>query len=301
MRFLLLSAFLLVPGLAQAQASTGELTDTPTDHRVWGDLGFFYRTQGGAEIGDLAPSLYGTFTVARFGDAFLQVDAAWRFNGLFGTTSAFRAMNPYLGARLGAEGGTAGERWRARGGLGLTLPLTNAYDDLAGGFSGSTAGLLAQVLTAPMHGMGEAWLGAALNMAVVARGDFEYRHTYFVAGGDVAFAALLPVEYRGSTGDTTFDLQLGAFAGARPIPELVLGARFSAVALVRTNTDPGESNTEGYTALAPFVRGEIGPGFVEGRLIMNLDSPFGFAFDSTAAPGELLHVWAVQVSGGASF
>jgi hypothetical protein len=291
---------LATPSVGAAQSSTGELRDEVLDHRVSGDLGFFYRTQGTADIGVLQPSLYGTFTVARFGDAFVQVDAAWRFVGLFGTTSAFRASNPYAGVRFGTESAAGPERWRARGGLGLTLPLTNLYDDFRFGGGGGGAGLVAHLLAAPMQGVQDAWLGLPLNVALVLRGDFEYRHTYFVVGGDLAFASLFPVEYDGRTGNTVLDLQLGAYAGARPIPELAIGVRFSAVAVISTNTPPGTSNTEGLTSLAPFVRGEIGPAFVEGRLLMNLDEPYGFAFDSSGS-GLVIHVWAVQLSGGGSF
>lgn len=293
-RLFLLSVALLAacPSLALAQSSTGELRDETYDHRVAGELGFFYRSEGSSDIGVLQPSFYGTFTLARFGEsAFLQLDAAWRLAGVFGDTSAFRAMNPYVGVRVGAEGGEANGRWRGRGGLGFTLPLTNAYDD----FRALGAGLLTYTLTHAMNAAFDSWLALPLNAAVVLRGDFEYRGEYFVVGGDGAFGALLPVEYQGSTGDTLLSLQFGAFAGGRPIPELTLGVRFQAVALVTTRDTTG-SNTEGYTSLMPFVRGEFGPAFVEGRLMMNLDDPYGFAFDSTG-----LHVWAVQVLGGASF
>jgi hypothetical protein len=294
-RFSLVLAVLAVtsPTVALAQSSTGELRDEVYDHRVGGELGLFLRSQGTSDIGGIQPSFYGTFTLARFGEsAFLQLDTAWRFAGLFGTSSAFRAMNPYAGVRVGAEGGEADGRWRGRGGVGVTLPLTNAYDDFSGTFDPA---LLTYSLSHSMNGAFDGWLALPLNAAVVLRGDFEYRGQYFVVGGDGALGALFPVEYRGATGNTLVSLQLGAYAGGRPIPELTLGVRFQAVALVTTRDTTG-SNTEGYTSLMPFVRGEIGPGFVEGRLLMNLDDPYGWAFDATG-----FHVWAVQVLGGATF
>lgn len=295
----------VAPASVLAQSSTGELTAEPTEHRVAGELGFFYRREGEADIAILQPSFYGNFTVAHLSDAaFVQIDAAWRMIGLFGDLSAFRAMNPFIGARIGAGGGAPTDRWRARGGVGFTLPLTNAYDDFRGGpFGRLSDGLFAQILVPGMQGVYDDWLTSPLNAAVVFRGDFEYRGEYFFTGVDTALAALLPVEYDGRTGDTLIDLQLGAFAGGRPIPALALGVRFQAVALITTRDTMGvSSNAEGYTSLIPFVRGEFGHGFVEGRLLMNLDTPWGFAFDSgTTASGVFIRVWAIQVSAGATF
>ena len=70
------------PAVALAQSSTGELRDEAYDHRIAGELGFFYRSEGPFEFGAIQPSFYGTFTLARFGEsAFLQLDASWRFAG----------------------------------------------------------------------------------------------------------------------------------------------------------------------------------------------------------------------------
>lgn len=281
-----------IPAIASAQIQTGELRDERTPHRVVGELGFFHRAVGMAEVNVAQPSFYGRFTVAELDpDLTIQLDVAWRTSGVVvEDQAAFRAGNPFFGARIAAHG----EGWRARGGLGLTLPLTTAYDDFSGG---DFTGAFAVVYGSAMQGSWDPWLLSYYNMALVTRGDFEYRHEYFDAGIEGAAAALLPVPRDGGGGNTTFALQLAGWFAGRPIPELAAGVRFQAVAAITTNADPGESNTEGFLALIPFVRGELGDtAFLEGRLVMNLDDPYGFAFDS-----ELLDVWAVYALAGADF
>jgi hypothetical protein len=279
---------------ASAQMSTGELRDHGYAHRVSGELGFHYREQtiglSETEIALFQPSLYGTFGLLPTVDDGLsvEIDTAWRFGGVAGDISAFRAANPYLGVRVGVR---SAEGWRARGGLGFTLPLTNLYDDYDGAGGFDAAGAVAILGIVGLQGAWDPWLESVLNAAIVLRGDFEYRHQYFAAGAETAFAALLPVEYQGRTGDTTYAAQLAVWGAGRPIPELALGVRFQAVMLdsSRDGTSP-----EGYLALIPFVRGEIGDAFVESRLVMNLDDPLGFAFDDG-------RFWAIYLLGGGTF
>ena len=272
------------PARAAAQMSTGEIPPDDagdTRSRVAGELAFFF-TDSPFELAALMPSIYASLGLAEWeGGAFVDLDLAWRASGVMGDTSAFRAMNPYVGVRAGVRDRRAG--WRVRGGLGATAPLTNFYDP---GFDSATPMIIALYA----QGAFDAWLALPLNAAIVARGDVEYRGEHFGVGADTAFAALLPVEYQGRTGDTIFVGQLGVFALGRPIEPLALGVRFQAVAMGDTRPDTGG---EGYLALMPFVRGELGNGFVEGRLFMNLDDPLGFAFDRG-------RYWAVSVTGGAA-
>ena len=58
----------------------------------------------------------------------------------------------------------------------------------------------------------------------------------------------------------------------------------------------------GYVSLVPFLRGEIGDGFLEGRLLLNLDWPYGFSFDSgLPIAAGIVRIWAIQLLGGTSF
>lgn len=288
---LLFASVLASSTLAHAQASTGELRDHESTSRIAVELGYYHWSVGMSEVELFQPSFYGSFRLAAPTETtFVDLDVAWRAAGSAGDGSAFRAGNPYVGVRAGMHDRENG--FRVRGGLGLTAPLTNLYDDYRGGLLGDGfVGIFTLALGGAMQGAWDAWLTVPLNMAVVARGDVEWRQEYFDLGAEVGFGALLPVEYEGQTGDTTLALQGAAWAAGRPIPELAIGARFQAVMIAPTGED---MDSEGYLALVPFVRGEIGAGFVEGRLVMNLDDPYGFAFDDEG-------IWAVYVSGGADF
>jgi hypothetical protein len=291
---------LSVPAAASAQLTTGELRRYQTDHRVAGELGFFYRQEGAADLAMFQPSLFGNFTVHRFDDThgFVQVDAAWRFAGLFGDFSAFRAGNPFFGIRAGTQQGGPDDQWRARGGIGLTLPLSNLYDDFGGG-PGLNHGIFTWAIGPGMQGGYDNWLYTPLNMAVVFRGDFEYRGEAFGVGVDGAVGLMMPVEYRGRTGNTLVQMQIGGFVAGRPIPELALGLRAQTVLLIPTGMG---TRAEGLVALVPFVRGEFeGGAFLESRLVMNLDDPYGFSFDSGSIAMGALRVWAVQLNAGADF
>lgn len=296
----LLFVLLVVPSAAHAQSPTGELRDARYEHLVSGELGFYYRSDT-FELGLLQPGLFGQVTLPRFGEGLVQLDVAWRAIASFGGFSAFRAMNPYLGVRLGYEDRDGEVSVRVRGGVGGTAPLTNAYDDWLRGYlplpTGGYipgAGIVTQHLAPAMQGGYDLWLLSSQNAAMVIRGDFELRHRYAVAGIDTALAVLFALPAVPAPTEDTTVLQVGVFAGGRPVPEVVVGLRFQAVGTFPS----GRSAAEGYTSLTPFVRGEIGPGFVEGRLLMNLDWPYGFAFDTGFGA---LHAWVVQLLGGATF
>lgn len=291
------TALLAFPSVSLAQGSTGELREAPYRHRIAGELGFYHRGMTGGSLVALQPAIHASFgLLQQEGETpiGLQLDLDWRGAGYvadsdFGDDSAaFRVFNPYAGVRIGHEEHDLESSWRVRGGLGITLPLANAYDPDDEVFT-------TLVLGAALTGGWDPWLSSIGSMAVVLRGDFEYRHTYFLAGAETALGLMLPVEYQGFTGDTVVAPQLGVWAAGRPIEQLAIGMRFQAVALVRTgDTAFGMSNTEGYLALVPFVRLELGAGFLETRLVANLDDPFGPAFDEGG-------FWGWYIGGGASF
>lgn len=276
---LILWVCLITPLTASAQASTGELRDEHYRHRIAGEMGFFYR-DGEPSVFGFQPSLHGSFELMEQTSELpvsIQLEVDWQAGGAwgksaFGEETEFRAMNPSVGARIGHEEGERGSRWRARGGVGITLPITNLYDPSPGILTGFVVALA-------LPGAWDPWLAYPFNMALAARGDFEYRHTYFLVGAETAVGFLFPVEYQGSTGNTAITPEIGVWAAGRPVEQLALGARVQAVAIVATNAPRGASDAEGYTALVPFVRLELGSAFVETRLVMNLDEPLGFAFD----------------------
>lgn len=273
------------------------------DHWLLGELSLF------AGAGDvLEPAalvhvgLHGGVGLARFDEGLVQLDVAWRFVGVIDGPTLFRPLNPYLGVRAGIERSDPDERFRARGGLGLTLPLTSAYRDdfewtVLSGMAFPPLGGSFLIFVAPgALGMFDLWLSQPETVGVVGRGDVEYRHRYVVAGGDVAVAFLGDVpasRYSFSLGELLV-AQLGGFLGGRPVQELVLGVRAQVSVRHMTSVDRGE----GFGSILPFVRVELPPAFVECRLLLNLNDPFGFSF--TDAMGPLPHLWSVQVLGGAT-
>lgn len=290
---LVLALLGLVPRAA-GQSSTGELGDAPPRHRIALELGFFYRREGETDLAMLQPSVYATLVAADVQPGVaLDVDFAWRGVGLFGDYGAFRAMNPYFGVRLGESGENpiAGTRWRARGGLGGTLPLTNAYRDAPPALptpSGGYDGYLAQLYVAGMQGDYDPWLEAPLTTAIAVRGDVEHRAPSYLLGGDLALAVLFAVPYE-DDGGTRAALEIGFFSGGRVLPELTVGVRAQGVLLVG-------SRAGGTFSLVPFVRAELGQGFVELRLLMNLLGPWAVSFE----PG-LNRIWAIQLHAGVRF
>lgn len=286
-------ALSILPSVALAQ-STGELRDEPYRHRLAFDLGLYHDSDPGSSFTVFSPSFRGAFGIASLGrNGLVQLDIDWRasayhFETDVGTASGFRALNPYVGVRFGGEGGDRRSRWRARGGFGATAPLTNLYDrDLE---LSNTAGW-----SAPLRGGWDIWLSSTSNLALVGRGDFEYRNRYFLTGIEAAIGVLLPLEHDGATRDTIVAPQVGVWAAFRVAQILALGGRFQAVAIVDTrDLSPGISNTEGLLASGPFVRLELGAGFLEAQLLINLDEPFGFGFDED-------RYWAFYFQGGAQF
>ncbi len=285
----------LVPSVAAAQASTGELRDEDYRHRIAGELTIFHRgTSGGSSVA-LQPGVHAAIGIVQSATGpSVQLDLSWRGGAYVSdpvtgeTRAALRMFNPFIGARGALSGGERGSRWRARFGGGLTLPLANAYDP--------DVDILSTLFAAgALTGMWDPWLHSVANLAVVLRADFEYRHQFFFVGAETALGFMLPVEWQGRTGDTLVAPQLGIWAAGRPIEQLALGLRFQAVAVVTTaDLRPGEPGAEGYLALAPFVRLELDPAFLEARWLLNLDDPLGPALDDN-------RYWGFYLGGGAQF
>ena len=277
---------LFSPALAAAQASTGELRDGLPTLRVAGSLGVSYLDRDGFDAATIQPSVFVDGVVFESEGVFVSLDAAWQAAGAAGDISAFRAGNPLFGARAGYYQ----DGLRVRGGVALTLPLTNAYDDSRALLGGGLHGIIAMATGLAMQGNWDPWLLSYLNMALVFRGDFEYRAEYFDVGVEGAFAPMFPVEYEGRTGDTTLAAQIGGWAAARPLPELAVGTRLHAVMLDSTAED---TSPVGFLALTPFVRGEFDPAFVEARVVVNLVSD---NYEGIYGQGGL--PWGVFVLGG---
>jgi hypothetical protein len=288
----LLAALAAVP--ASAQPSTGEAAVAPGGHRVSAELDFFHEGAGLSDVAVLSPAFYARFRLldtrhgldaeSGAGGIILDLDAKWRGSAALSDESSFRMGNPYVGARAGLESGS----FTFRGGLGITLPFTNLYDD-------GLTDLVAYAYGLALHGVWDPWLLLPQSFGFVIPVDVQFRASVFTIGADSAFAVIASLPKEGDAGDPYVALQLGVYGAFLPIPELAFGLRFQMLYLTQTDGS-GLTGTseEGYLALVPFVRVNLEGGFVETRLYMNLDDPFGFAFDEG-------NVWSLSFSGGIDF
>lgn len=269
---------------AEAQPWTGERWVRGRPHRVEGDAAFF-RRDGGAEQWAFSPGIRARIRAVDehplSRDAFiLDVDLAWRSVAAWGAADSFRVGNPYLGVRFGWRDTI----WVARGGVGTTAPLTNAFDDGPGDHA-------AYRLGQAVLGMWDPWLLEPEIQPLVVRGDFEIHSQYVLGGFEAALGTIFPLRRAGG-GNTEWVFQTGAFGAFTPIPEIAIGLRFQMV--FATNWRVGFAGVDdAQLALIPFFRVDLEPAFFELRLLMNLDEPHGWAFDDG--------VWAVSLTAGGRF
>lgn len=259
------------PGAAWLELGTyGRSAPDPHGATVDFTFGASYRVLSHLTLRALYPLMYGTGS-ANFGPVSYS-------------ESALDSGNPYLGA----EWGIATEHLRMRFGGGATIPL--APLDTMHAIDGLT-----EAAAAALHGAVDTWLYLANTFAVVGRAHFETRRPllgYFVLAADMAIAPLIP------TGNTTgrhvqLILQWQFSAGVQIIREVSAGLRFSVV------DDPTDGGYLGLgdpaqSSLSIYGRVELGTAFFDAMLTMNLDSEFGFAFDTA-------RYWGVRVAGGARF
>jgi hypothetical protein len=293
---------------AQAQGPTVEVFDG-TRHRLQGAFSF-YTTSGDllggtGSLSVLVPSFaYRARVIAPEGQReglFVDVDLDWRGIASFGSVSTilgdeessfFRMANPMIGGRAGWRG----EHWYARGGVGLTLPMTNLYEEETSLFGGLVlnAGYLG---SAGIFGFHSPWLSLPQNMTFALRGDGAFRDRWFYAGAALDMAFMFSTPREGDPGSDIFFFQFAAYGAFRPIEELGLGVRLQLVYSETMNRcggtfEPGCSD-EGYASMViPFVRLELGRFFAEARFLLNLDEPLGPSFEEDG------DIWGITLLAG---
>lgn len=268
------------PGFAQPH--TGERWVRGRPHRMWGDASFYARRDQWAFSPSFGARIRAVDGHVLAQEAFiLDVDLAWRAIAASGAADSFRIGNPYAGLRFGVRHGI----WVARGGIGSTVPITNGFRDGAEDYAAYSLG----------QGLWGGWSGWLLEpdiQPLILRGDFELHGDNFQIGFDAFFAVIFPFE-RPIRNNTEYAFQTGGFGAWVPIPEIALGARLQVFFATNWIVGFGDRD-EAQLALLPFFRLQFEPAFVEFRLTMNLDEPFGFAFDNNG-------MWAVSVAAGGRF
>lgn len=296
-------ALVALPSTTLAQGSTGELRDAPFRHRIAGELGLYTESP----FHRLLPAVHasiGLLDPSAEHDLAVQLDVDW--NGLAAIhddptdpapgRESFRMFNPYVGARVAYEQRDDEWIWRGRGGLGVTLPLTSAYDHDAD--SNRELGEM-QYWALGLAGMWDRWSSSIANMAFVVRGDLEVRHRYVLAGTEMALGVLVPLEARSAPGVHRLLVapQLGAWAAGRPIEQLAIGLRFQAVAFYEADA---VVRSDAILAIAPFVRVELDPGFIETRWLVNVHGPYAYP-PLDFSPVRYDPIWSWSLGGGAQF
>jgi hypothetical protein len=126
------------------------------------------------------------------------------------------------------------------------------------------------------------WNYETLTLATPGHVEFGDK---FVGTGDGQLAVAIPTDGR----DVEFMVEVDPGFGVYVTPTVLVGARLP---FTWVPTDSGSGAT--YLAVEPYGRFDLGQGFVNARVTLNIDEPYGFAFDD----GK---VWALHVGGGGVF
>jgi hypothetical protein len=236
------------PRLAAVTGTTGVGTGLGSA-RLWAELGFHDQdafTSLSSEVG------FGLLLTQR-----LELEGVLPFAYAStpdpGGDDGFEIGNPYLGINLFDD--------RLRWSLGVALPLASE-DDFG-------LPLLGALVT---RGLQDIYLWEQDTFGLVGRLRAEAGNEIVVAFDGAAIVSIPTSDQDNRDVDVTL----------QPAGELIIrltrptsfGARLSLAWLLTR-----EGDDDAQLALAPFLRHDFGSSFFTAQLLMNLDEPYGFAFD----------------------
>ena len=242
-------------------------------HRIWGELGFYSGTLPGG-FGD-NPITVGTLAVAatiRPSRSF-RVSARWPI--AFGSVDTggtnqetLRVGNPFVGLFHT----TPSRRLDLYVGGGLTLPIASVPDDTDRGITA----LATLDRAAAMEGAASLWLWRPSSMAVLLKSGVDWADD-IIWGTEVTLGPLIDIDIG------TLDMLLVAsgYVGFEIDDVFQSGLRASLSFFSGDRTQ---------FALTPFVELTTDL-YLHLRLVMNLNSPAGFAFNENG-------VWGLHIGGG---
>ncbi len=199
------------------------------------------------------------------------------------TTSPFRSGNPYLGVLWVHHA----DAYDLRLGGGVAIPLASLPDPSSGSVQ---LAMETYALAWGMRGGRGAWLWWPSTLGLVPSARIDGLTGKLAWGGTLTGAVLVPTD-RGRT--TGLVIELTGRAGYRPSPGFETGLGLSGVAILG-GSDPtasGLARDRFQSSANLYVRAGFQAGWVDVRLVMNLDRPFGFAFDEG-------RIWAVDARFG---
>jgi hypothetical protein len=230
-------------------------------------LGGGYRVTDSLELEAMLPFEYSSIDVENFSPGRPTT---------FERETAFRIGNPYLGISRVHLDGTV----RYKAGLGVTLPLATADSQFYRSWP--------VPLTATTYGWQDLHLWAPNTLSVAAPMRVEVGDTV-VASVDATPIVTIVTEDNGDGDDADLLLQAAPGVGVYAGDALLLGVRLPIAWLATVDTWDAAQ-----VALEPYARLDLGGGFVNARLTVNLDEPYGYAFKE----GK---VWGAHLGGGLVF
>ena len=254
------------------------------DKRAWMELGLHTRS----EVTTFSPVFgFGLFIApAVEAEAILPLSySSVDFNNNFGadfSESESSLFNPYLGVNW--LEGSLGERLRFS--AGLTLPVGSVPNDAP--FAELAAHGLNVATAEGIRGRQDPFLWADDTLTVLGRVRYE-RGRQTVMSFEGTPMIFIPTA-DGDTRDTDVGVLPAVEFGTYLNPRTLVGGRLSFFWLISGGSDTDNAQL----ALTPFIRHQFGTWFVHSRLTVNLDGPYGFAFESDG-------VWGLILGGGASF
>jgi hypothetical protein len=287
---------LLTPGSASAfpdePASLDEgFEGVPRHERrfhILPELGFFRGTQPG----DIDVTLVSPMFEFR-----LQFAEHFIFQGLWGGTyinvrqgddispgNTFRSGNAYGAFHYqGAKG-----EFSYRFGAGVTIPIATVPDDPG---ANQVRASLAYATAAGIRGNWNYWLWNPHTVSVIVPLRLERRRSSgFLWGTEFDVGAMISIDSRSSDFNGAYVGML-AMLGYEVTSWFRTGANFTLVLLPGWD---GSTNAKTQLAVEPFFRFGTENQFGAAKLLINIDSPNGFAFDKQG-------LWGVNLVGGFAF
>jgi hypothetical protein len=188
--------------------------------------------------------------------------------------STFRVGNPFVGAVYSLMDKSI--KLTVGGGIGI--PLASFPSD-------SEVASLSYLHATAIRGFWDLWLWRSQTLGIVFPAQLVLDELPLVIiRGDAAGGALIAV---GGDEKSGLLLQLGGEAGL-DLSLIELGARLQLVWIPLDNGDNAQ------TAVEPYIRLGVKPAYVRLGLLINLDKPLGFAFDSDG-------YWGIRLNAGIEF
>ena len=258
--------------------------------QVLGELALF----GGNIEGDAQAVMISPLFELRFQLAEHWVlDALWGFSYInldqedVDADNSFRPGNPWIAFHYqGVKG-----QFSYRFGLGVTIPVATLPDEIT--TPDQVTAVAAYSLAAAVRGNTMYWLWDPHSVSIIFPLAFERRKpSGFLWGADFATGVMLQCcgskSARNPNQRNDAVIQMGAMMGYQAVKWLRVGSRFTFVIL------PKIPQQRTQLAIQPFLRFGSDDAFGSVGVVINLDNPWGFAFDGD-------QVWGLRIGGGAAF